>query len=185
MSARDVGLIIKWWCKLPFLDYHVIDALLCPCKKAWSKIWSFRSSSEDQRVDWREEEPWAACWRIKSWRPAGCCTRGTAAWWRQGCACMSVLSGSPGWSGQRWGGLGVQARWWVVGWCGWHTCRKGFQKTAPSWTLASKIPKQLPLHRDSPWELSWHKRGTHSRILKEPRHQRSGQSRTSGQKTWG
>lgn len=111
--------------------------------------------------------------QVKSWAPAGCCTRGAAAWWRQGGAWMSVPSGSPGWPGQRWGGPGVQARWWVVGWCGWHTCRKGFQKTAPSSTLALRTPTQLPLRRDSPREPSWHKRGTHSRILKEPRHQRS------------
>lgn len=151
------------------------DARRCPCKTHWSSMGSFRSSSRysGECVDQREAELWLVCRQVRSWTPAECCIWGRA-WWRGwGCAGTLVPSGSPGSSGQRWEGSGAQARWWAVGWCGWHTCRKGFQKTAPSWTLALKTPRQPLLRRGSPWEPSWHKRGTHSRTWKGPRHQRS------------
>lgn len=135
-------------------------------------------------VDQREAELWLVCWQVKSWTPAECCIRRTTLWRGWGCACTFVPSGSPGWSGQTLESSGAQTRWWALGWCGWHTYRKGFQKTAPSWTLALRIPKQLLLHQGSPWGPSWHKRGTHSRILKEPRHQRCSESHRSGQRTW-
>lgn len=92
-----------------------------------------------------------------------CWTQGTTLWWEWGWVCTFALSASPGWSGQRAAGSGVQAQCWAEGWCGWRTCRRGFQKTVPSWTLALETPRQqLPL-RDSRPELSWHKHGRHSR----------------------
>jgi len=81
---------------------------------------------------------------------------------------VSALSASPGSSGQRWEGSGVQARRWGAGWCDWHTYRRGFQKTASSWTLVSKTPRQLLHLQDSRQELSWHKHGMHSRTFMEP-----------------
>lgn len=107
-------------------------------------------------------------WWVNSWaQVVGCCIQGTTVWRGWGCACMFALSVFPGWSGRRWEGSGVQAQCWVAGWCGWRTCRRGSQKTASSWTLVLETPKQLLLHQDSRPELSWHKRGTRSRILKD------------------
>lgn len=114
-----------------------------------------------------------------SWRPlrwasslagaAGCYTQETAERWGKLRALMFDPLASPGWSGQMGAGSEEQARCWAAGWCGLRTRRRGFQKTAPSWTLVSETPKQLPHHRDSRPERSWRRRGTHSRILKRRR----------------
>ena len=99
----------------------------------------------------------------------GCCTQGATVWWWWGCDCMFALSVFPGWSGRRWEGSGLQARCWAGGWCGWHTCHRGFQKIASSWTLVLETPRRLLPLRDSQPGLSWHKRETHSTTFKEPR----------------
>lgn len=98
---------------------------------------------------------------------ARCCTQGTSESWRGGCSCWFALSVFPCWSGRRWGGSGLQAQCWVGGWCGWHTCRRGFRRTASSWTLVLETPRwllRLPGNRP---ELSWHIHGTHSRTFEE------------------
>lgn len=115
----------------------------------------------------KDFDVWTNSWA----EAAGCCTQGTTVWRGWGCACMFAPSVFPGWSGRRWAGSGVQARSWVGGWCGWRTCRRGFQKTAPSWILVLETPRQLLPLQDSRPELSWHKHGTHSRTFKEPGHE--------------
>lgn len=105
---------------------------------------------------------------VSSWaQSAGCCTQETAARRGQGRASTFDLSAFPGWSGRTWVGSVEQARCWAAGWCGWRTCHRGSQKTVSSWTLVLETPRQLLHHRDSQPKLSWHRRGTRSRILKE------------------